>query len=445
MIPRILVPVGARLPAEAVPSTRRRPTSLDERTLVPSALPLIQLDGKTSIPSNLPLEAIATRMVVPRDINVELVQRRDESTLPPQPTEMDERITIPVGVVPPEEFTPLGPISEDLVEPDIIRTGEVSFLPPDERDSRSREDRVKTFVSMAVYALLLLTLPYSTGLFKRHAPTREEQELARQQMTVLLPPGALDSLKPSPPPAPRQIVRVDPKVINKISPPAPAPASTPAPRPEPPKKELPSAPLPQPNVATQTPPPSPSPSRGDLPKPQVKLENPDMPVPEKGLILPKTGSAGNLIRDAARDTKPSAPIAIGGGGPVRSVGGGSHGGKGTASAGIELLTDTQGVDFNDYLRRIYYIVKNNWYAVMPPSVSLGDQGVVSLQFRIMRDGSVPDGMPVQVYGSGKEPLDRAAYSSIRASNPFPPLPSQFTGPYIELRYTYYYNLAPPNQ
>jgi hypothetical protein len=44
--------------------------------------------------------------------------------------------------------------------------------------------------------------------------------------------------------------------------------------------------------------------------------------------------------------------------------------------------------------------------------------------------------------SGKEPLDRAAYSSVRASNPFEPLPSQFSGPYIELRYTYFYNIPP---
>jgi outer membrane biosynthesis protein TonB len=47
---------------------------------------------------------------------------------------------------------------------------------------------------------------------------------------------------------------------------------------------------------------------------------------------------------------------------------------------------------------------------------------------------------VLLRGSGKEPLDRAAVSSIRASNPFPPLPSAFSGPYIELRFGYYYNL-----
>ena len=61
---------------------------------------------------------------------------------------------------------------------------------------------------------------------------------------------------------------------------------------------------------------------------------------------------------------------------------------------------------------------------------------------IMRDGSVPPGYPILIRSSSKEPLDRAAVSSIRASNPFEPLPSAFTGPYIELRAIYLYNLPP---
>jgi len=337
---------------------------------------------------------------------------------------------------------PLPPVSEDLVEPNIIRTGEVSFLPPEERFARTLEDRITRIVSVVVHILLVAFLLFSPKMFT-HVPTAEEQDIARRQMTVLLPPGALDALKPAAPPAPHAPVKVDPRVINKISPPAPT-LPPPQPVPEAPKRELPSAPTPQPNVA-QTPPPNPSPSRGDLPQPQVKLENPEMPVPSKGLVgLPKSSSAGSSIQDALKGIKPNAPVAIGGGGAIRG-GGGGHAGKGTAGAGIEMLTDTQGVDFNDYLRRIYYIVKGNWYAVMPPSVELGEQGVVSLHVKIMRDGSVPDPEPVMLYGSGKEPLDRAAVSSIRTSNPFPPLPAQFKGPYIELRYTYYYNIQPPNQ
>jgi TonB family protein len=425
-------------------TTRRRPTMLDERTLVPSALPIVQLDGRTTIPNNLPLDSIATRVVVPRDINVEAVQKQEQSHLPPQPTEMDERITIPVGVAPPEEFRPLGPISEDLVEPDLFQSGEAAFLPPEWRGKATPEDRITAIASVVFHIILLVLILVLPRFLGPHVPTPEEEEIGRRQMTVLLPPGALESLKPSPAPAPHEAVRVDPRVIKKVAPHV-EPPPTPQPVPEPPKRELPSAPTPQPNVAAVQPPPNASPSRGDLPKPPVKLENPDMPVPEKGLILPKTGgSAGDLIRDAARSTKPNAPIAMGGGGgPIRS-GGGGHG-KGQAGAGIEMLTDPQGVDFNDYLRRIYFIVRGNWYAVMPPSVELGEQGVVSLHVKIMRDGSVPDPEPLMLYGSGKEPLDRAAVSSIRASNPFPPLPPQFKGPYIEVRYTYYYNIQPPNQ
>ena len=52
---------------------------------------------------------------------------------------------------------------------------------------------------------------------------------------------------------------------------------------------------------------------------------------------------------------------------------------------MEMLTPTEGVDFNEYLQRVYIIVKRNWFSVMPESVRLGDKGVVSLQFRIMRE------------------------------------------------------------
>src|SRR5260221_1083514 len=155
MIPRTLVPVGARLPAEDVATTRRRPTTLDERTLVPSGMPLVQLDGRTTIPSNLPLDSIATRVVVPRDVNVEAVQREEVSHLPPQPTEMDERISIPVGAAAPEEFSPLPPISEDLVEPDIFQSGEAAFLPPEWRGEPATPDTAPPRTLGGVFLLLL--------------------------------------------------------------------------------------------------------------------------------------------------------------------------------------------------------------------------------------------------------------------------------------------------
>jgi hypothetical protein len=110
-----------------------------------------------------------------------------------------------------------------------------------------------------------------------------------------------------------------------------------------------------------------------------------------------------------------------------------------------MLTPDEGVDFNSYLQRVYYTVKRNWFSVMPGSVELGERGIVYLTFRIYRDGSVPPDEPVIERNSGKEPLDRAAYSSVRASNPFEHLPEQFKGPYIELRYRYYYNSLPGSE
>jgi outer membrane biosynthesis protein TonB len=449
MIPRILVPVGARLPAgELTATTRRRPSTLDERTLVPSTLPVVPLDGRSSIPSNLPLESIATRVVVPRDVNVEMVQRREESGLPLQPTDLDERITVPQGSAPLELAPAPVYVSEDLVERDIIQTGEVAFLRPEGAGRRTVGERVTTITSIALHIAFVLLLIFEPALFGPHVRSAEEEEIARRQITVLLPPGALESLRPTPQraPAPHASVNVDPKVLKRVAPPFEQPAPAPAPQPEPPKKELPSAPIPQPSAVMPTPQAVPQGNRGDLPKTPLKLDSPDMPVPQSGLILPKQGSPGSSIRDAEKAVagKLNSPRPIGGGGQLPPGGGGGAGGRGTAGAGLEMLTDTEGVDFNDYLQRVYIKVKQNWFAVMPASVQLGDQGVVSLQFRIMKDGMVPSGEPVQVFSSGKEPLDRAAFSSVRASNPFQPLPSAFKAPYIELRFTYYYNLQPPH-
>ena len=443
MIPRILVPIGARLPAADVATTRRRPSTLDERTLVPSSLPIVRLDGQSSIPTNLPLESIATRVVVPRDVNVEAVQQPEESTLPFQPTEMDERVTVPQGAAPPEELPPLPPVSEELVEPDILQTGDVAFLTPARPSQGSFGEAITRVVSVSLHILVALFLIFEPKIFGPHVRTKEEEDIARRQITVLLPPGALEALRPTPrmAPVPHESVRVDPNILRRIAP----PVEPPPPPPQPPKKELPSTPVPQPNAVAPTVQQPPQGARGDLPKTPVKLESPDMPVPQRGLILPKQSSPGDLIRDAARQSaKINAPAPIGGGGRLGGGQGGGGGGHGSAYAGIQMLTDNEGIDFNDYLHRVYIKVKQNWFAVMPASVSLGDQGVVSLQFRILKNGSVPDVEPAQVFSSGKEPLDRAAYSSIRGSNPFEPLPSGFKAEYIVLRFTYYYNLQPPN-
>jgi outer membrane biosynthesis protein TonB len=388
----------------------------------------------------LPLEAIATRVVVPRDLNIEEVQRPDDSKLPAQPTDMDERITIPQGAAPLELHPGFVPVSEELVQPDIFQTGELSFLPSEEKQKKPAGEMVVAIVSLLLNLLFVVAM---VEVLAYHSRTREQEEIAQRQISVLLPPGALESLKPTAPPAPRPSVKVDPREIRKVAPTIiPPPIQPPPqPQPEPPKKELPSAPTPQPNAAVPTPPKPTEGNRGDLPKTPTKLEKPDMPVPQSGLVLPKSTSPGQSIEDAARATagRMNAPTPMGGSSPLPGGRGQGGSGRGSAGGAIQMLTDDEGIDFNDYLRRVYIIVKQNWFSVMPASVQLGDNGEVSLTFRIYKDGGVPDSDPRLVYGSGKEPLDRAAVSSIRASSPFPSLPALFKAPYIELRFTYCYN------
>jgi hypothetical protein len=441
MIPRILVPIDARPPAAVdAPTQRRRPTTLDERKLVPAMLPIVQLDGHSTIPANLPLESIAARVVVPRDVHREAYGVREDLSTPVQPTDMDERIAVPVGAAPPEMSSSPLHVPEDLVDPNIFITGEVNLIVPEHKEERAKARWQVTVRLLLAYSLLITLILLQSKLFPPHEPTQAEMELAQRQMVVLLPPGALESLKPSTRPVqPAPKVHVDPRVLREVAPPI---APTLAPQPERPVRELPNAPVPKPNDVQPDPQPSAPTPKTDAPKPALKLEAPDTPQPQAKLQFPKDRSPSQSIQDILKGSRPSGPRAIGGGGQLPGGGTRGGGGGGTAYGGIEMLTPDEGVDFNDYLHRVYVTVKRNWFSVMPGSVELGEKGIVFLTFRINRDGSVPSDEPVIERNSGKEPLDRAAYSSVRASNPFEPLPPQFKGPYIELRYRYYYNVLP---
>ena len=63
--------------------------------------------------------------------------------------------------------------------------------------------------------------------------------------------------------------------------------------------------------------------------------------------------------------------------------------KSTAACAIEMRTDAEGVDFSAYLRDVYLSVKKRWFANMPPAIEKGQQGTNTVEFRILRDGSVP--------------------------------------------------------
>jgi len=103
---------------------------------------------------------------------------------------------------------------------------------------------------------------------------------------------------------------------------------------------------------------------------------------------------------------------------------------------IEVLTDTQGVDFGPYLLAALSKVRRNWYASIPEDAEQ-KKGAMAIEFAIQKDGSLT-GMKVR-FSSGDEALDHAAWTGITVSSPFPPLPEAFNGASLALRFRFYYN------
>ncbi|MGH9691036.1 MAG: TonB C-terminal domain-containing protein [Candidatus Acidiferrales bacterium] len=438
MIPRTLVPVNLRpvAPGEAKKVGHRTTTYMDDRTVVPSGpSDAAPLDGKSSIPAHFPLGVLVNRTLVARGMPA----KPFENLQPPSESLplaiLNSRIVVPAHIQPPapedlkEMRHPPELTSElrEVIEPDIFITGDANLLIESEEKRDPRSDLVTRALSILVHVGLIIFLIFIPKIFPEHAPTQQESELARQQLTYLMPPEA-----PAPklPPPPK--LRISPRTLERVAPPidqpqpAPAPPSA-APTPQP---DLPEAPKPQPSVQPPAP-AQPAPSQLEPVRPPVQQNS------HLNLQLP-SASPGQAIQNQLQD----AINRSGGGGiQVPDTGPRGPGGSGPGmQPGAQILTDTQGVDFSSYIQRLLATLKRNWYAVMPESAMLGDKGVVGTTFQINRDGSIPPPDPVLERTSGKGPLDNAAMSAIHASNPFEPLPSQFKGPYIRLRIVFLYNL-----
>lgn len=214
----------------------------------------------------------------------------------------------------------------------------------------------------------------------------------------------------------------------------------PKPPPAPPASRPAAAPRPAPKTMAQANrPASPAPKKKAQDEAQLRLLNvkPPSPVGRPDIHLPES-TAGQAIQQSLRAA-------------VQNPGSGGYQGPGDSpdqfqnavpnfsTAGPVILSDTRGFNFGPYLARVVYVVRRNWYAVIPESARLGEKGRVALVFEIVRDGSVPQLRLLA--SSGSPALDRAALASIRASNPFPPLPEAFTGKHLVLEFIYFYNMG----
>jgi TonB family protein len=456
MIPRTLVPTDVRPFTDdpAKKPARRLTTYMDDRTVVPSDLSdAPPLTGKTSIPEHLPLDVLIERSLVPRGMGVKPFQQfLPRSEYAPLAI-LDQRVVVPAYVEPPEQpeidkFDQPPQMTAELreiVSPDIFNTGEANLLvePEDRRDAKW--DAITRVISVAAHIAFVIFLIFLPKIFPQHVPTRDEIELASKELGVVyLPPdeGAV-SRRPSPPPGP--VVKITPKTLAKVAPARPEEHRIEAPpvASERPRLDLPAAPTPKANTN-----PTPSTAPTQPPPPEPSKIMPMLPPTTPGhLNLGITNaSPGKALQDNLQDAIKRAP----GGGTYTSEGTVSAGGRGRGSGGggaqygngVSILTPTEGVDFNSYINRLLAKLKQNWIAVMPESFYLGDKGIVAISFRINRDGSFSAESLSIDRTSGKEPLDTAAASAIRATSPFEPLPPQFKGPNLDLRIGFYYNIRP---
>jgi TonB family protein len=179
--------------------------------------------------------------------------------------------------------------------------------------------------------------------------------------------------------------------------------------------------------AAKSPEPKAEPAASDS-KPLEQLQVPTKPNPLKlgGAMTP-----GSAIQQAVIDAETRRASTTRG--DEFGLGAGAHG---LVIGGVEVLSDTQGVDFGPYLARILQDVKENWYRFIPESAVM-KKGKLAIEFAITKDGKVA-GIKL-IDSSGDVSLDRAAWRGIMASNPFYPLPPEFSGRYVALRFRFSYN------
>jgi TonB family protein len=178
---------------------------------------------------------------------------------------------------------------------------------------------------------------------------------------------------------------------------------------------------------------APVPAMQPTPPATAQMESPQPATPKKSpFAIASPGTSVNDAIHSAATGHGNAPVAFGGG----EYGSGIKPNV-AAKGGLEILSDTMGVDFGPYMKRLKFTVENNWKppeSALPPIMR---KGLVIIEFSITKDGRV---MGMKLVGkSGDVALDRAAWGAITAAIPLPSLPKDFAGDYLTIRGFFYYN------
>lgn len=101
--------------------------------------------------------------------------------------------------------------------------------------------------------------------------------------------------------------------------------------------------------------------------------------------------------------------------------------------GVDILTDTQGVNFGPYIDQVIQILSDTPRPAKTRA-DFDDKPTALLSFTIAADGKVTTLHLDE--SSNYAALDRAAWGSISKVKALPPLPKEFTGTTLRLRVEY---------
>ena len=323
------------------------------------------------------------------------------------------------------------------------------------------QPRTKTLlISVGIHVLLLVFLALNPDLLTS-TPKRIikvmglDYDLSKQELTELVMPP--DALRQRPPAPAEDKPLIQPPVPQQENPAQPPPPPPPSPEPPPPPPP-------------QTPPPVIGPddilkegarpdaqakaSRGDTTE-QARAGSQEPPKPEPQKQQQQQGD--NRPPQLAQNTNPNAirlPSLMDSAerivqqnieesrrrysqGPRTGLPNGQED-PNFSTEEPTILSDTKGYDFGPYMNQVVNRVRYNWYSLIPETARLGRKGRVVIIFTITQNGTIDN--PHIVANSGADPLDRAAFGSITASNPFARLPQGFDGDRLVLQFTFLYNI-----
>ncbi|MDR3793279.1 MAG: energy transducer TonB [Terracidiphilus sp.] len=290
----------------------------------------------------------------------------------------------------------------------------IGELEDERRWARLREGALWAVLFHMALLLALMLLP--RYIFKA-APVIERGLHDKDEFTYLDSPAWKPKVAPKPV-QPLKQPQIDKETLDQI------------------RKQAPPAPQQQPQVQA---PPAQQPPAPVPPQQQGQTEAPRPTAVPKPNFAMGSSNPGDALREAMRNA-------------ARNRGGGESGGDnlgggqmrmhpGAGSGGVQVLSDTQGVDFSGWLQRWHYETERTWDPLIPDEVNapIYKSGMVAVRFKVLPNGRLMDGSMVLEGRSGDVALDRAAWGALTGSN-YPPLPRDFHGPYLELRAFFLYNM-----